>query len=153
MKLELKRLTSRERVYDTIGILLINSDFACFTLEDRFREVKVPKVTRIPAGTYSLTLRTWGTHHEHFLLKYGEDWHKGMIQLQNVPNFSDILIHVGNTATDTDGCILIGLGLPTFDPEKPATILASVAAYERIYPIVRDAILKESTYIVVSDSV
>jgi hypothetical protein len=152
MRLELKRFTPREREFDTLGLLFINGDFACLTLEDRYREVKVPRVTRIPEGTYNLTLRTIGSHHIRYYTKYG-DWHKGMIELQHVPGYTDILMHIGNAAENTDGCILVGSGIASYDPSKPATILSSTVAYERIYPVIRDAILREPTYIIITEEV
>lgn len=43
------------------------------------------------------------------------------IELKDVKGFTDILIHVGNTAKDTEGCILIG----TRDDKKPCTVTKS----------------------------
>ena len=150
MKLELKRITPKEREWDTLGLLYINDVFSAVTLEDRFREDKIPKTTRIPSGTYPLTLRTVGTHHGEYLLRYGGTFHKGMIQLSNVHNFSDILIHIGNYAKDTDGCILVGTGFD-FNDCAASSLIKSTVAYVRIYPAIRDAILKEPTYIIVGD--
>lgn len=104
--------------------------FLCFTLEDQHRAgAKVPGATRIPAGTYRLKLRTEGDKHQGYLRRFGP-MHRGMIELCDVPNFRYILLHLGNTAGDTAGCI------PVADQAHPQDdrILASEVAYRRIYP-------------------
>jgi len=104
MKLLLERFHKSDDF--TIGKLFIDGTFECYTLEDEFRSVKVMHETRIPAGMYEIKLRTFGGHHEKYKLKFPE-FHKGMLWLQNVPNFKDILIHIGNTDEDTSGCLLL----------------------------------------------
>jgi hypothetical protein len=111
----------------------------CFTLEDEARTVKVYAETRIPAGTYKLQCRTHGGFHTRYLKKYGA-WHRGMIQVMNVPGFNDILIHIGNTEKDTAGCLLVG-NTCTFDAAGNSSISASEIAYKRIYTPIMDAIL------------
>ncbi len=88
----------------TIGHLYIDGVFECDTLEDVIRDVKIQNQTAIPAGCYQITI----DHSEHF----GCD----MPHVQNVPNYSGVRIHAGNTDTDTDGCILLGVvtGNPDF---------------------------------------
>lgn len=112
----------------TIGKLFVDGVLYGETLEDEGRDVKVMHETRIPAGRYEIKLRTFGGHH----LKYKEkfpDFHQGMLWLQNVPNFKDILIHIGNTDTDTSGCLLVGL---KSDLAK-GKILYSTKAYTKLY--------------------
>ena len=50
--LELRLLRYMDDGQTTVGLLYIGEQFYCYTLEDTFHEVKVPKETRIPAGTY-----------------------------------------------------------------------------------------------------
>ena len=76
------------------------------SLEDDFDDVKVHGETRIPEGRYEIRLRTEGRFHESFKAKYS--FHRGMLHLQDVPNYEYILIHPGNTAKDTEGCIITG---------------------------------------------
>lgn len=119
-----------------IGIVLENGDDAiCFTLEDETREVKVPGETCIPAGRYALKLRTAGALYEKYRLRY--PWNEpGMLWLQDVPNFTDVMIHCGNTKVDTAGCVLVGAG--AFSQGR---ISESVAAYERLYKKICPALL------------
>lgn len=76
------------------------------SLEDDYDEVKDPGNTRIPAGRYEIKLRTEGTWHERFKGRYS--FHRGMLHLQDVPNYLYILIHPGNEPKDTEGCIITG---------------------------------------------
>jgi hypothetical protein len=128
---------------DTLGNLYINGVLQCKTLEDQYRAVKVKGDTRIPEGTYEIKLRKEGTHHLEYSqnLKY-KDIHKGMLWLQNVPGFQYILIHVGNSDKDTEGCILVGTVVVYGDKPPRRKLLNSALAYRRIYPPIAAAIEK-----------
>lgn len=121
----------------TLGFMHIDSKPQIFTLEDEHRDVKVKGETRIPEGRYRIKFRTEGTHHETYLKRYGKDWHKGMLWVTDVPGFQYILIHIGNTEKDTDGCTITGLAADS----KTFTVSGSTIAYEKVYPIIRDALL------------
>lgn len=95
MKLELKRTTATDN--STIGRLFIDGAFQCWTLEDVVRPVKIAHETAIPAGTYKVTI----TESNRFKRR--------LPLLIDVPGFEGIRIHPGNSAADTDGCILVGL--------------------------------------------
>ena len=69
------------------------------------RVKKIKNETRIPAGTYEIKLREFGRHYQDYIVKY--KGHKGMLWLQDVPEFTDILIDIGNGEEDTSGCILL----------------------------------------------
>ena len=126
MELELLRISSQED--STNGI------FLCYTLEDQHRETKVWGDTRIPAGTYRITLRTVGGHHSRYTSKYGK-MHKGMLWLRDVPGFEYILIHVGNDDDDTAGCLLLGDSQKyNGKSNKNGFIGSSTTAYKRVYP-------------------
>jgi hypothetical protein len=118
----------------TIGSLVVN-ELQCATLEDPVRAVKIWGHTAIPAGTYVLKLRTEGPKYEQYLARFGPDFHKGMLWLQDIPNFTDVYIHIGNTPADTEGCILVGTGQAT------DSISNSEVAYRAIYPSIAAAIL------------
>ena len=121
----------------TLGILSENGpagrEFLAYTLEDEFREKKVSAETRIPEGTYKVNLRTEGGFHNRYLSKFGAGFHKGMLHVQDVPEFEYILIHTGNTDEHTMGCLLVA-DSSTQNITKDGFIGASVSAYKRIYP-------------------
>lgn len=133
----------------TISRVMVDGTFVCFGLEDEYREEKVSKETRIPAGTYRLTLRTEGSHHSRYLTKF-PDFHKGMLHVRDVPNFKWILIHIGNTDEDTDGCLLVGSQAIT-DPGE-MKIISSTVAYKLLYPMVVDAAANETLSITFLDN-
>ena len=142
MKLTLIRFHSSPN--DTLGLLFINHRFAAFTMEDEHRTEKVMHETRIPAGTYKLSL----VHSPRFSEKYGHD----MISINDVPGFSGILFHKGNTEKDTSGCILIGNGV-NFNPDGDSRIEYSGNAYERIYGVISYWLGKEGGEIEIRDTI
>lgn len=95
MKIEVKR-TFKGPEY-TIGKLYIDGNYFCDTLEDTVRDIKIVGKTAIPAGTYKVK-KTMSPRFQKILP-----------EILNVPNFSGVRIHSGNTAADTDGCLLLGL--------------------------------------------
>jgi hypothetical protein len=133
MELRVVRYCSREDW--TLGMLMEDRTFLCYTLEDEHREEKVMHETRVPAGRYRITLRTEGGTHARYIKKY-PDMHKGMLWVRDVPNFKWILIHTGNTDEHTSGCLLTGL---TSDSSK-GFIGRSVDAYKAIYPRIAAAL-------------
>jgi len=128
MKLVLNRFWADED--STIGTIFCCSDLECFSLEDEFREVKVPGETRIPSGEYIIKLRTDGGMHEKYSKKF--TWHEGMLELQGVPNFTYIYIHIGNDDDDTSGCLLVGTSV-TGGVDINCKLTNSTGAYERLY--------------------
>jgi hypothetical protein len=118
----------------TNGLLFINGIFECFTLEDEVRDVKVHSETAIPLGEYEIKLRTVGGFHAKYTDRYGAAFHKGMLELQDVPNFKYILIHTGNTDQHTAGCLLVGETQQDLDKGKDGFIGGSGDAYKKMYP-------------------
>ena len=88
----------------TIGDLFADGVFICHSLEDEIREVegepvsawKIKGATAIPAGRYRVTL-------EHSP-RFGPD----TLTVNDVPGFSGVRMHGGNTSEDTEGCPLLG---------------------------------------------
>ena len=141
MKLEVLRFSSQSD--STNGLLFDvtegNRRFLCYTLEDEHREEKVKGETRVPAGTYRITLRKTGGFHGRYLEKYG-DMHKGMLWVRDVPGFEYILIHTGNTDEHTAGCLLVGDSQQTNFGSSNGFIGSSVSAYKSIYPSIAKAL-------------
>ena len=140
MKLKVIRFSSQKD--STSGLLFDVTDgtkFLCYTLEDERREEKVMAETRIPAGVYSISLRKEGGFHGRYTKKYG-DMHKGMLHVQDVPNFKWILIHTGNTDEHTAGCLILGDSQENNVLMKDGFIGRSVQAYKRVYPPIAEAL-------------
>ena len=110
----------------TLGWMFIDDVFECYTLEDVGRKIKIWGKTRIPAGTYKIKLRKTGRFHNKYMSRFSS-FHKGMLHVQKVLNFKYILIHVGNTAEDTAGCLLVGERI------RENMILDSTSAYTKMY--------------------
>ncbi len=92
----------------TQGTLDVIPGLLCDTLEDEYRLKKIPGETRIPAGEYILD---WNNRETDFTTRYrkifpGDFFYH--LELKNVPGFSGIYIHPGNSDDDTSGCILVG---------------------------------------------
>lgn len=141
MQLEILRFSSQED--STSGILFDVTNgrkFLCYTLEDEHRSVKEKGETRVPAGTYEITLRTIGGFHSRYLSKYGSSFHKGMLWVRDVPGFEYILIHTGNTDEHTAGCLLVGDTQSSNLIKTDGFIGSSVNAYKRIYPDIARAL-------------
>ena len=124
----------------TNGILFINGVFECYTLEDEVRDIKVHSETAIPLGEYEIKLRTEGGFHSKYTTRYGA-MHKGMLWLQDVPNFKWILIHTGNTDQHTAGCLLLGETQQDLDKGKDGFVGGSGDAYKKAYPKIANSIL------------
>ena len=138
MKLDVVRTQFGEDA--TNGMLFINGVFECFTLEDEVRNVKVHSETAIPLGEYEIKLRTEGGFHTKYTSRYGS-MHKGMLWLQDVPGFTWILIHTGNTDQHTAGCLLLGETQQDLDKGKDGFVGGSGDAYKKAYPKIAKAIL------------
>lgn len=116
MKLTLKRRYTAQTY--TIGTLSIDGVPFCDTLEDTDRglkssmtlqEIKANKVkgkTAIPTGIYHVDMNTVSPRLKN--KSYAKPYGGRVPRLQGVKGFDGVLIHPGNTADDTEGCILVG---------------------------------------------
>lgn len=103
----------------TVGILSIDGKYFCETIEDTDRgldsamseteilNIKKPGITAIPTGTYTIDLNTISPRFGSKSF-YKEVCNGKLPRLLNVKGYSGVLIHCGNDATDSSGCILIG---------------------------------------------
>lgn len=126
MHLTLVRKTFTEE--STIGVLSIDGKTECFTLEDKVRPVKIHGKTAIPAGIYEVTVT------------FSARFRKPLPLLLNVPNFSGIRIHAGNTAADTEGCILVGTA------QQKNKVLNSRVAFAALFEKIQAALQKEKIF-------
>ena len=122
----------------TIGELSVNNNYVCDTLEDKVRAdgEKVYGETAIPSGTYTVTL------------SYSNRFKKTMPEILNVPNFSGIRIHCGNSSKDTEGCLLVG----KWDGKTENWISDSKNSYNKLYSLLEEAFnKKENITITIKD--
>jgi len=103
MKIEVLLIAETKRC--TLSQMRIDGVFQCFVLEDAYRDKKVWGETRIPDGIYQVAARKEGKFYEKYRRLYG---HEFVPHLLDVPEFEYILIHMGNSAIDTHGCLLVG---------------------------------------------
>ena len=119
----------------TIGNLYINGEFFSNTLEDENRDLnkngkfdngesKVNSETCIPFGTYKV------------VVSISPRFGRKLPRLLNVPSFEGILIHRGNAAKDTSGCILVG------ENREPGKVLNSTSYELNLVKILEAAIAK-----------
>ncbi|MEG2150281.1 MAG: DUF5675 family protein [Bacteroidaceae bacterium] len=97
-RLQLKRVAKKETY--TIGKLYVDGKYFCDTIEDKVRdlpkEAKIAGKTAIPAGTYQI------------IVNQSPRFKRLLPRLLAVPYFDGVLIHRGNTAEDSSGCIILG---------------------------------------------
>jgi len=106
--MNLKLIRTTKTPDSTIGELYINDTFECFILEDTDRglnqsmtieEIKEKKVyakTAIPSGKYEIAIT------------FSNRFQKYLPLIINVKGYEGIRIHPGNTAADSEGCLLPG---------------------------------------------
>ena len=103
MEIVLTRIAKKKEY--TIGKLsLEGASYFCDTLEPTWRDYKhgarkLKGCSAIPEGRYAV------------VISYSTKMKKWLPILLGVPMFSGIRIHAGNTAKDTEGCILVGQNL------------------------------------------
>tara|TARA_B110000467_G_C18090675_1_gene351698 strand:- start:225 stop:629 length:405 start_codon:yes stop_codon:yes gene_type:complete len=84
----------------TIGELFLNGERICDTLENPWQDNQ-RNVSCIPEGVYPVRLRTARESATRDYLH---------LLVQEVPNRDFILVHRGNFPSQTQGCLLVGLG-------------------------------------------
>jgi hypothetical protein len=117
----------------TIGLLYINNNFFCYTLEDTYRDDKIQNETRIPSGIYNVDFLRYETD---LTKKYRTefDWFSFHLEIQNIPNYQGVYIHKGNHHEHTAGCVLVSESLSVTDAEKKLT--NSNITFKRLYQFV-----------------
>ena len=136
MKLELKRFSSQSDT--TLGLLFVDGEFECFTLEDEYRSEKIKGETRIPAGTYKVEKReVLSGLTKKYRSKY--PWFDFHFMLQDVPDFQYVYIHIGNDDDHTDGCLLVSDAVKSNRFDENNNLSSSGPAFKRLYQKMSEA--------------
>ncbi len=142
MNIYIRRNAKRETY--TIGALEIAGQKVCDTLEDTDRnltdrqpehviaKLKVAGQTAIPTGTYRVDMDTVSPRFGSVAF-YKQVCGGKLPRLVGVKGFQGVLIHAGNTAQDTHGCILVG------ENKQVGTVLNSRATFEKLYKMMHEA--------------
>jgi hypothetical protein len=113
----------------TVGRLFIDGKYFCDTIEDKVRDLdnegKVYGKTAIPYGTYRIAMDVVSPR----FANHNQYRHIGgkLPRLLDVPHFDGILIHIGTTAEDSSGCILVGQNL------AKGKVLNSTITFNNLY--------------------
>lgn len=142
MELKLKRIAKKP--YYTIGKMYIDGKYFCDTIEDTDRGLsslmkeamiiakKIKHKTAIPTGRYVVDMRTVSPRFG--AQAFYKDVCGGRVpRLQGVKGFDGVLIHCGNTAEDSSGCIVVG-----YNTVK-GMVTNSKATFRRLYKIIAKA--------------
>ncbi len=132
----------------SIGELSVEGDdFTCYTLEDKDRklssddtvehikEIKVYGRTAIPYGRYEI------------IISYSNRFKKELPLLLGVKGFDGIRIHPLNEASETDGCVGVGLQKDVVNNK----ILQSRAAFAILFQLIKDKIRTEKVFITIGN--
>ncbi|MDR2273515.1 MAG: DUF5675 family protein [Sphingobacterium sp.] len=125
-----KRIAKGEN--STLSEIYVNGEFFCYGLEDSVRDYKIKGSTAIPAGSYKLGLNTYGAMNARYNRLF-PGLHKGMIEIQGIPDFSYVYIHIGNNFGDTAGCLLVGYTMKLIRRISEYEIYQSKKAYKALY--------------------
>lgn len=105
----------------------MDGEYFCDTLEDPCRDLdkeeKVMDETAIPAGTYEV------------IVNVSAKFKRKLPLLLNVPHFTGIRVHKGNTDKDTSGCILVG------ENRIPGRVINSTSYELRLTRVLEEAMV------------
>lgn len=135
MKIDLVRIYTCAKY--TIGKMYINGEWVCDTVEDtdrglddsmtekEIREKKVKSLTAIPTGTYAVTMNVRSPKFSRYT--FYKNLCKGYLpRLLKTKGFEGVLIHCGNSASASAGCLIVGLN------KVKGKVLESQATYTKI---------------------
>ena len=118
--MELKVIRKWKKNEYTIGDLYVDGVWVSNTLEDAVRDLnrngqfdngerKIPGKTAIPYGRYEITMKVKSPKYSNFSkYSWAKKYDGYLPRLLQVPYFEGVLIHPGNTADDSEGCLLVG---------------------------------------------
>lgn len=135
MKSTIKVLRTKQGKHSTLSEIYLNNQFVCYGLENIPRPVKIRGQTAIPAGHYPLGFNREGVMNGRYYDDYPK-MHRGMLEIRDIPSFSYVYFHKGNSYKQTAGCILVGSQYVLEDGDYG--LLASGIAYKKLYPLVTE---------------
>jgi len=140
VKIELVRLKSTANW--SVGFLrVLDTSMVYGSIEDEPREIKTAKETRIPAGDYPITFNKADTLLTRKYKERFSEWFTWHIEIQDIPDFDKVYIHIGNDEKDTAGCPLIGF----YINYKEGTNGNSTDAYKEFYIYIKEALVLGKT--------
>lgn len=141
MKSIVKVLRTKQGKHSTLSEVYVDDQFVCYGLENIPRPVKIRGETAIPAGSYQLRFNRDGGMNGRYYDDYPK-MHRGMLEIVDIPNFSYVYFHKGNSYKETAGCILVGARYMLEGDDY--RLLASGIAYKKLYPLVVELMAKGS---------
>ena len=141
----IKLVRARQGKQSTLSYIFVDGEFICYALEDAIRDVKIKGETAISLGKYSLILNTYGAMNARYKRRF-PDFHQGMIEIKEIPNYS--YIYIGNNIGDTSGCILVGNSYELIDGDYE--LRKSKKAYISLYKMLIDKMVDEVVCLEVS---
>jgi hypothetical protein len=146
LKLELIRKVFTD--ISTIGDLLIDGKRFSYALEDKDMqrledgsiipwsgELKIPGETAIPYGTYEV------------ITDFSNRFKRVMPLIKDVPGFAGVRIHTGNTAENTEGCLLLGY------IKNPNFVGQSKKAFDDFFPLLKSGLKEGKVWLTISAEV
>ena len=130
MEMIIYRTTNEEKQRLGKGFLVKENGevtFDFYTLELADKDNK-RSISCIPAGVYRVVKRN--------SVRFGDHFH-----ITNVPNRELILIHVGNSYRNTNGCILVGTRLKNIDNDETTDVVNSLEAMSRLLALLPDSFI------------
>lgn len=127
----------------TLGLLTLNGKKFSFVIEDEKRDIKVKGETRIPAGLYPVKFRK---ELSPLTKKYRANysWFSYHLELLNVPDFTNVYIHIGNFESSTAACQVVG-NKAGFDDNNHFRNFGSTENFKRLYLLVSEVLNQGET--------
>lgn len=139
--MELKLIRKYKKQDYCIGELYIDGKYFCDTIEDKDRGIsqnmsvqdilnkKIYGKTAIPTGTYPIVLNVISLKFKN--RKWAKPMQGKLPRLLNVKGFEGVLIHVGNSAEDSLGCIIVG------ENKIKGKVINSTKTFNALYDILQ----------------
>lgn len=140
MEITVKRIAKKDTY--TIGKLYVDGKYICDTIEDKDRGLtsdmplsdiqkrKVYGETAIPTGRYNVEMNM--TSAKFGKQPFYNEVCKGKLpRIVGIKGYEGVLIHCGNSAKDSLGCILVG------ENKVVGQVINSKIAFRKLYSIIK----------------